>query len=80
MSARISAAVVGVSIVAFFISISIASAIIFNDSGEVGGAVPRRPRWMSELKPWRTRARTCCAQDCSSKLENAARPSSLMRQ
>ena len=56
----------------FFISISTTSAIILNDSDEVGGAVPRRAQQMSKCKPWHMQGRTCCELDCSSKLENAA--------
>ena len=80
MSAWISAVVAGASIGTFLSSISIASAIIFNASGDAGVAVPMRAHQMSGWSPWHILARTCHAQACSLMLENTARPSSLMWQ
>ena len=80
MRALMSAAVAGVLARAFFNSISIASVVILRTSGVVAGVVPSRARRISGCNPWRIRASTCCARGPSSRLENAARPSSLRRQ
>ena len=74
------AAVAGVLAGAFFNSISIASAVILRTSGVVAGVVPSRVCQISGCNPWRIRASTCCAWGPSSRLENAAHPSSLRQQ
>ena len=77
MRTLMSAAVAGVLTGAFFNSISIALAIILRTSGVVAGVVLSRARRISGCNPWRIRASTCCARGPSSRLENAARLSSL---